>query len=338
MPQVEQLGRVRFRDLGDGADVSGVALWNGRALVVTDERLKVAPPGGQPAAGPQKRNALQVLMPDGPDFRRAPDGLLLLDDLPQKGGNPAEMDLEGLAVSGNTVYVLGSHSWRRKAVDAEANTVAANRALLLGSPEPQPGRDVLLRVELDAQGRLRKQQATSLRPLLDQTEPFASFSRTASKENGVDAEGLAIWKQNLYIGFRGPVLRGNYTPILKLRFGPPVQKSETLFVNLGGLGIRDLAHTTAGLLILAGPVGDGPGNFPLYFWNGQDDVPGINRRPGARRLQYLGDAPVPAAEGRVAKPEGLALVRETAGHWELLLVYDGLKNGHGLRLRVKRPK
>ena len=74
-----------------------------------------------------------------------------------------------------------------------------------------------------------------------------SFGSIASKENGIDAEGLAVRDQKLYIGFRGPVLRGNFTPILRCRFGSPITEPEVLFVSLGGRGVRDRpAHLGSG--------------------------------------------------------------------------------------------
>src|SRR5262245_60839271 len=75
-------------------------------------------------------------------------------------------------------------------------------------------------------------------------------------------------------GFRGPVLRENYTPVLRFTFAVPVIESDLLYVNLGGRGIRDLTRARGGLLVLAGPVGDGPGSYQLYFWDGKDCLPG----------------------------------------------------------------
>jgi hypothetical protein len=43
-----------------------------------------------------------------------------------------------------TIYVLGSHSARRKRVD-EKNKYAKNRNALLAAAEPQPSHDVLVR-------------------------------------------------------------------------------------------------------------------------------------------------------------------------------------------------
>src|SRR5262245_3391641 len=252
MPTIEKLERVRFRGMLDDKNASAVSFWKERALVASDELTK-------------KGNVVQAFEKDGNDFRAIPNGLILLD----QSTNPKEMDLEGIAVDGQTVFVLGSHSAKRKKMNPK-DTYAKNRATLMSLPEAEPARDVLLRFELDAAGKAGPIQRTSLAAFLDATEPFKSFRKVASKENGVDAEGLAVWNQMLHIGFRGPVLRGNFTPILRCQFGSPIVKPEVLYVNLGGRGVRDLTRVQGGLLILAGPVGDGPGSYPLYLWDGRD--------------------------------------------------------------------
>jgi hypothetical protein len=253
------------------------------------------------------------------------------------GTEPQEMDLEGIAVDGSTVYVLGSHSSRRKKVDAKKENRVANRAALMSAPQAQPARDVLLRFTLGDDGQPAAIERTSLRPYLAATEPFRSFGRVASKENGVDLEGLAAWRGNLYVGFRGPVLRGNFTPILRCGFGSPIVTPELLFVDLGGRGVRDLAHARGGLLILAGPVGDGPGSYQLYFWDGQDGVPGSDAPAAAApSLQLLGDLQPPPGQ-EAAKAEGVGVVDEEDQHWHILVVFDGLKDGHATRYRVEKP-
>jgi hypothetical protein len=55
---------------------------------------------------------------------------------------------------------------------------------------------------------------------------------------------------------------------------------------------------------------------------------------------FLGE--VPAADDGLpssasAKAEGLAVTAETTDYWDVIVVYDGLKNGHGVRLRVEKP-
>lgn len=180
-------------------------------------------------------------------------------------------------------------------------------------------------------------EKTSLRDVLDNTEPFKSFRDIASKENGIDVEGLSVWNKHLYAGFRGPVLRGNFVPVLRFQFSSPILNQEVLFVEMGGRGIRDLTTVDEGLLILAGPVGDGPGSYQLYLWNGEDMVPGIGApvRKDTPGLVLIDDLPMP--EEPTAKAEGLAIVGETIDEWEILIVFDGLKNGHATRYQVQKP-
>lgn len=98
-----------------------------------------------------------------------------------------------------------------------------------------------------------------------------------------------------------------------------------------------------GLLILAGPVGDGPGSYQLYLWDGRDGVPGTGAPTSAADpgLRLIGDLPIPqsdAGEHQIpAKPEGVALIKETSHCWEILVVFDGLKDGHATRFRVEKP-
>lgn len=321
MSVIERSGHVRFHGVLGDKNISAVSFWKERALVVADE---VTDHG----------NVVQAFERDGLDYRAASSGLTVLDS----PGRPVEeMDLEGITVEDNTVFVLGSHSSRRKKVDAQ-KAYAKNRAALASAPEAAPARDVLLRFTLDATGKAGRIERSTLRPFLDATEPFKSLGAAASKENGTDAEGLASWNHRLYVGFRGPVLRGNFTPIVRCGFGAPVGEPDVLFVNLGGRGVRDLTRVEGGLMILAGPVGDGPGSYQLFLWDGRDGVPGAGAPTSATDpgLRLIGDLPIPATDSGSAKPEGVALTDETSSHWDVLVVFDGLKDGHATRFRVKK--
>ena len=319
MPQIVTKGIVWLEGLVEKRNASAIAFWQGRALVVSDEA--------------KRGNLVQIFTADGNGHFGA-TGRVVLDP---PGADPREMDLEGIAVDGSTVYVLGSHSSRRRKVD-ENDSRRQNRAALMSAPEAQPGRDVLLRFTFGDDGKAGTIERTSLRPYLDATEPFRSFGEVAGKENGIDLEGLAAWRGDLYVGFRGPVLRGNFTPILRCRFGSPIAAPALFFVDLGGRGVRDLAHARDGLLILAGPVGDGPGSYQLYFWDGQDGVPGCDAPAAAPpSLQLLGDLRPPPRQTIEAKAEGIGLVDEGDRHWHILVVFDGLKDGHATRYRVAKP-
>src|SRR5262245_25085945 len=132
MAAIEKLGSLRFHGLLDDKNVSGVSFWNQRALVVTDEITS-------------KGNVVQVFESNGDDFNAEPQWLTVLY---APGSVMEEMDLEGIALDGQYVFVLGSHSSKRQKVDP-AKAYARNRNALLSSPEAEPARDVLLRFDLD---------------------------------------------------------------------------------------------------------------------------------------------------------------------------------------------
>jgi hypothetical protein len=198
------------------------------------------------------------------------------------------------------------------------------------------GHDYQVNVKLHANGTADTIEKTSLRGFLDSTEPFKTFRAQASKENGIDAEGLAVAGETLFVGFRGPVLRGNWVPVLRGRFageGAPLADPRVVFVNLGGLGIRDLVRVSGGFLILAGPVGDGAGGYPVFFWDGRDCTPGPGPRPEPEgTLQPLGTAaarrrrPGPSAQGR------------GPGGGERARPGQGLGRDRGLRRRQERRR
>ncbi|MCK5872947.1 MAG: DUF3616 domain-containing protein, partial [Methylococcales bacterium] len=126
----------------------------------------------------------------------------------------------------------------------------------------------------------------------------------------------------LYIGFRGPVLRGNWVPVIVTEFSHPAKKAELRFINLGGLGIRDMVFVNHQFLLIAGPVGDGPGGYHLYSWNGLDCVPGKHGAKGV--VRHLGQIPADSD----AKAEGMAVLSNTeATLLELLVIFDGPQRG-----------
>ena len=148
------------------------------------------------------------------------------------------------------------------------------------------------------------------------------------RENGIDIEGLTIADGRLYLGFRGPVLRSNLVPVWSLEFDRP-KKYRQLFVDLGGQGIRDMVSVDKGFLLLSGPVNDMQGAFYLWWWDGCDQLSGIDRT--IQPVKLLGEIDAPVG----AKAEGITLLSQTASQVDLLLVYDSITNGGCTHYRVK---
>ncbi|MEO8601955.1 MAG: DUF3616 domain-containing protein [bacterium] len=316
------MGAARRADAA-GVELLGVVSFTG-ALPAANQLSAVARVGKFLIVGGDEGHALGVLAPTGDaSIYRAVAPIQL------PGDDESEIDIEGLATSGDTLFVVGSHSLKRKKVDAD--TYVKNRKRL-AEVKVEPTRDALYRLRVDPQtGTASLPERISLRPLLTGDPILQRFTTIPSKENGIDIEGLAVADGRLYVGFRGPVLRGGYVPVAVLSFDAP-QSYELRFVPLNGDGIRDLARVRDGLLILSGRVGDGAGAAHIYFWNGKDAVPGSGGPGGA--LRELGELPSP----NNAKPEGMLVMDEGDDAYTVLVVYDGAAAGAPALFKVPKPQ
>jgi Protein of unknown function (DUF3616) len=236
-----------------------------------------------------------------------------------------EIDIEGISCEDSIVYVVGSHSYKRKKIESDQSYEQNRKAIETVSSESQ--RDRLFRFNLNANSEIEQ---TSLRSIIESNEVLQLFSRIPSKENGIDIEGIAVYQGLLYVGFRGPVLRDNWVPVLKCQFAKPIFQADLVFVNLGGRGIRDLTHVSDGYLILAGPVGDSSGSYQVYFWDGEDCVPGNRTMGQVGQIELLGEIP----DYENAKAEGIALLKESPLDYEVIVVFDGVENGAPVRYKI----
>jgi hypothetical protein len=277
-------------DLADPEELSGIARWRGSLVVCPDEG-----------------DAINVLRPGESGYELAGVVGLLSD-------SDKEIDMEGAASDSEYVYIVGSHSSRRTKIDEEG-TYKKNRKRIT-RVRPHTESYSLYRISLDNEGKLLQKERIDLRDVLESDEVVGPFFDMPGKENGVDIEGVAVQGGRLYVGFRGPVLRGNLVPVVTLEFDRP-EDYELNFVRLGGRGIRDLVAVENGFLVLAGPVGDGDGSYRLYFWNGQDCVPGDQKSAG--EITILGDMATQPGK----KPEGITVLSESPAEWRLLVVRDG---------------
>ncbi len=292
--QLEIAGTLRLEGkVRDAKQISAVALNGNWVLFGGDEGRGVQP------------------------FRRLGGNRLRAEKLLALESSGGELDVEGIACQGATCYVLGSHALVRKKLDDDKKQESNRKQLT--EVEHEPSRDHLFRFTLTPEGKAEGIRSINLRQLLANDRVLGPFLRIPSKENGFDLEGLAVVGNDLYVGCRGPVLRGNLTPVLRLPFDNPLTY-QTLYLDLAGLGIRELTPVSDGFLVIAGPVGDAPLPCLLYHWDGRDGLPGKDAKS---RITLLGE--FPRVDG--GKAEGMALLSETAAEYSILVVFDGAKEG-----------
>lgn len=282
----------------------------------------------------ENENIIQVFRPDSDDeslYHHHVDITVF------KGEAKEELDIEGIAAVGRTVYVIGSHSRKRSKVKPD-RTYKKNRKTFRGDKvKKETSRSQLFRLRLNANGKLVKgsKARTNLAEVIEKDPVLGAFRSIPSKENGIDIEGIAADGQWLYLGFRGPVLREGYVPVMRLRFDDPADSYELLYVNLDGRGIRDIVRVSDGFLILAGPVGDGPGTYRIYHWDGKDVIPGKDRDPDdIGRVTLVRDLALSAE----AKAEGVAVLEDDDGVYDVIVVFDGVLNLLALRYRLAVPR
>jgi len=268
--------------------------------------------------------------------------------LPVEAGSAGrETDVEALAIHDDEIWLVGSHSVNRdkpqgktatQKIAAMAKTSAAgNRHLIARLPlaslradtdknSPPPAR---------AHGGAKSDDITQVLRADPHLGPYVALP---GKENGLDIEGLAVASYGrVFLGLRGPVL-GGYAIVLELRLavarsdpgrlklkrlaGTP-QRYRKHFIDLQGLGIRDLCRDGDDLLMLAGPTMNLDGPATLYRW------PRALHSKGSRLIERDGVVKLldlPVGDG-CDHPEGVALwppaSRDTRNRaMSVLIVYE----------------
>jgi hypothetical protein len=276
------------------------------------------------------------------DFLPLPEG-------PKADGVVPEIDIEGLDRHGAYLWFVGSHSLTRKRVRphhatehamARLSKVTRNRNRYLvgripvvdvdGAPTlvrtaPDPDDPTRTRTLSAAALGLRKK--TRLTTALDEDPHLGRFLNIPSKDNGFDVEGLAVVDGRTYLGLRGPVLRG-WAVVLELHLVEGQRQDLLLgpvdgdamyrkhFLDLDGLGVRDILALGEDLLLLAGPTMDLDGPVRIYRWKGAAKVETSVVAVEAD-LERVMDVPYGDGDDHA---EGLALMPGEAG--SLLVVYD----------------
>lgn len=258
-----------------------------------------------------------------------------------------EIDIEGLAFDDGYLWLTGSHSLKRSKaeedeepenVDALAEIVRDdNRFLLLRLPlvDGEPFRR--------AERGERELRAAALgageerSPLLEELRDDAHlgpFIDIPSKDNGLDVEGLAVRGGRVLLGLRGPVLRGwavlvelhpeerDDDGVLQLRTSDAGRRYYKHFLDLDGLGVRELCWWRDDLLVLAGPTMDHEGAMRVFRWKGGPASSGDSLTRQGDDLELLFHLPMTVGGDHA---EGLSLYPAFGNDDALLIVYDDPK-------------
>ncbi|MEP9319646.1 DUF3616 domain-containing protein [Pseudomonas sp. LABIM340] len=266
-------------------------------------------------------------------------------------GETEEADIEGLAYSSETKYLwlVGSHSLKRK--KASPDRPLARNMERLADISADGNRFLLARIPLRQEDGLHLPAGNSaedgrvaarlhgdttgsdLTAALEDDEHLGPFLSIPGKDNGFDIEGLAVAGNRLFVGLRGPVLRGwavvleiepevvpDAADELRLReIGAGGRRYRKHFLDLGGLGIRDLCVQGDDLLILAGPTMDLDGPVSLYRWP-RGAIPEGESLLFGEQLEKLFDVDFGEGDDHA---EGLCLLQlEATAVPRLLIVYD----------------
>jgi Protein of unknown function (DUF3616) len=266
--------------------------------------------------------------------------LLDLLDLPNRSGEDDEVDIEGIDVEGDRLWLVGSHTWTRgKPKDDPLRDLARisanpNRhvlACLPLLPSAAGGHDLPTEPGTDGTARLPIGKRRGALPKALKKDPhLRPFLMLPSKENGFDVEGIAVLGRRVLLGLRGPVLRG-VAIVLELRVEAPGDGRLELgpvgesgaryakhFVDLGGNGIRDLHRDGQDLLILAGPTADIDGRCSVWRWRDAWGEPAASFTEAGPRLERLLRIPVGHDDDH---PEGITFL-PGGDRGELLVVHD----------------
>lgn len=182
-----------------------------------------------------------------------------------------EVDIESIDIAGGRLWICGSHCRVRKKPDKDKPSV------LKPDIVSRPSRCLFGSIKLKGNGgalaaagqRLPFEGKGSLRERLAKNPFLVDFIDLPSKENGLDIEGMVIFKDDALFGLRGPLI-DSFAVVMEV----PIKNGLRIdgdgpsmhFLNLGGLGVRDLAHTGNDLLVLAGPVSTASRPFRIYRW------------------------------------------------------------------------
>lgn len=233
-------------------------------------------------------------------------------------GKFKDIDGEAVAYSSPFFYVVGSHGCSR-----HSNKFRSSSFILARIPEAGVVSALSDPASIfdasSVQTTYRLSEALAAAP---QVRHY--FTKDLVSANGLNIEGLVVYRGKLFAGLRAPTLDEKAFIVgidVDKLFDPaaPISESDVqvISVPLGlGRGVRDLAWLKDDrLLVLSGSAQDAQLPFEIYVINVVD---GTTTFLGT--LGVLADAPE-------AKAEAIAVLSQQGNIVDVLVMFDGLENG-----------
>lgn len=257
-------------------------------------------------------------------------------------GDNGEIDIEGLSISDDFLWICGSHALKRSKIkdgiaDLEKIKWDANRGFIgriaLSALEPLMAKtDAVVAEIADEQKHhaamldMKKSPKSIIRKLLARDPIIGPYIELPSKENGFDIEGLSVSGEDVLLGLRGPVI-GGYAIIVRLKIKETKKgglkvarlangaRYSLQALDLNGQGIRELKWLDGRLMLLSGATTKLEALQSLFVAENYDpDRPVYESGDLNRTLDF---PPIRGAD----HAEGMALL-DDSGTPRLLVVYD----------------
>jgi len=299
------------KDGGRSKDVSGIACTTARGFprscLVIDDNVQAAQ---------------FVELTDGKLI--AGNTVKLIDN--KFNGEALELDGEGVAFAKGFYYVMGSHGYPR---DKKGKLDPKDDADEIRARISASSQIVRFRTTGEDGNASEIKSTPRLREIIAAEAALVPFMDQRLEENGLTIEGVTIKNdRTLLAGFRGPVLDGSRAVVLSVGidvlFGGSGSEHRLFRLPLGDdRGVRDLAGFEDGILILAGPVADGPGAYAIYSWDAESE--------NVQRLAEL------SSFDPTRKPEGILPLNKTPSGLRVLILFDGDKEGAPTPILIPAP-
>jgi hypothetical protein len=322
------------------------------AAVIADDHLWVA--------SDESTSVESLRTDDGLTFRHHQSFPLAdLIRLPAHGTQfDQEIDIEGMDFEEPYLWIIGSHSIKRKKIEKNDPASTEKKIRKIAKTEAKGNRFILARIplvtdsvaETQRLARINADQTLKVAQIdcdldtndlieaikrAEQNEGdlhLAKFLSVPGKDNGFDIEGLAVADDRVFLGLRGPVLHG-WAMILELcvefnepsrlvlkNIGPGNREYKKHFIELNGLGIRDLCIDGNDILILAGPTMNLDGPIAVFRWENA-----LISTEAGETCVFSGEVrPVRGIPNGMGNDhaEGMTLVPASASPQKVLIVYD----------------